>query len=339
MKKLLLLSSLALLLGGGAQAQKTVDVTSLFPSTGGWSSSAEGNVFTYEGAYAGCGYASWSSAVDLSTYGSVTAVVSNPSGITSAQVYVQYVEGVDTEEHKKNVVNDESGYMTLNTAGETTITCNLTCPNGWGAWQVIVQSAEAGSLTVEKFYFTEAMTYGTGKSLSFDEYGNILKSEFDGYPDNSKIEFTYTVTTVKGSASNLNGWGVGSIKDIGGTATGLSISKVADGDVTVSFTLADIKDLMTIKSKYSQYGIYWNMWGQEKTDNDGNVTDKVTITRKSAIIYKPTALRPITTNAQVISTDYYNLAGVKSSTPQKGLNIAVRTLSNGSKVTEKLLVK
>ncbi len=52
-----------------------------------------------------------------------------------------------------------------------------------------------------------------------------------------------------------------------------------------------------------------------------------------------TALRPITSDAEVVNTSYYDLAGVKATTPQKGLNIVVRTLSDGSKVTEKLLVK
>lgn len=64
-----------------------------------------------------------------------------------------------------------------------------------------------------------------------------------------------------------------------------------------------------------------------------------TISIKSVTISHSTALRPISSDTEVVNTTYYNLAGVKATTPQKGLNIVVRTLSDGSKVTEKILVK
>lgn len=70
-----------------------------------------------------------------------------------------------------------------------------------------------------------------------------------------------------------------------------------------------------------------------------NQDDGAFISVKSVTLSNSTALRPITTNAEVVNTTYYNLAGVKASTPQNGLNIVVRTLSDGTKVTEKLLVK
>lgn len=70
-----------------------------------------------------------------------------------------------------------------------------------------------------------------------------------------------------------------------------------------------------------------------------NLEDGVSISIKSVTISHSTALRPISSDTEVVNTTYYNLAGVKATTPQKGLNIVVRTLSDGSKVTEKLLVK
>ncbi len=70
-----------------------------------------------------------------------------------------------------------------------------------------------------------------------------------------------------------------------------------------------------------------------------NLEDGISISVKSVTISHSTALRPITSDAEVVNTTYYDLAGVKATTPQKGLNIVVRTLSDGSKVTEKLLVK
>lgn len=70
-----------------------------------------------------------------------------------------------------------------------------------------------------------------------------------------------------------------------------------------------------------------------------NLENGVSISIKSVTISHSTALRPISSDTEVVNTTYYNLAGVKATTPQKGLNIVVRTLSDGSKVTEKLLVK
>lgn len=70
-----------------------------------------------------------------------------------------------------------------------------------------------------------------------------------------------------------------------------------------------------------------------------NLEDGASISIKSVTISHSTALRPISSDTEVVNTTYYNLAGVKATTPQKGLNIVVRTLSDGSKVTEKLLVK
>lgn len=54
---------------------------------------------------------------------------------------------------------------------------------------------------------------------------------------------------------------------------------------------------------------------------------------------KFTALRPVKTDADVVSTDYYTLSGSKFSTPQKGINIVRRTLSDGTVQTDKVVIK
>ncbi len=96
---------------------------------------------------------------------------------------------------------------------------------------------------------------------------------------------------------------------------------------------------------------YWQITGSSGSFKVGsNISEARILANKEAIGKKlsvksvtispsTTALRPITSDAEVVNTTYYDLAGVKATTPQKGLNIVVRTLSDGSKVTEKLLVK
>ncbi len=321
MKKLLLLSSLALCLSA-AQAQNTKNVSDLFTSSASWGDATiSGTTITFTGNYKGIGYANWSS-IDVSKYASVTAVLDNPTGeITQAQVFVQYVEDA-TVQGDKVTANDESGYVNLNTTGETTITVNLKNTNGWKAWQVMIQNNGLGSVNLKKFYLTEALPYEPAQTLNIAD-NKIDGTQFDGFPDNSKIEFTFEVT---GDYADFKGWGIGSICDASWKSV-KSITCDGTAELVVTTTVAEIK------SAINSGAVIFNLYGQ----NDNG--KKVSITAKSATIAAPTALRPITSNAQVISTDYYNLAGVKSSTPQKGLNVAVRTLSDGSKITEKILVK
>ncbi len=54
---------------------------------------------------------------------------------------------------------------------------------------------------------------------------------------------------------------------------------------------------------------------------------------------KFTALRPVTTDSEVVATDYFTLSGSKFSTPQKGINIVRRTLSDGTVQTDKVVIK
>ena len=332
MKKLLLLSSLALCFSA-AQAQSTKNVSDLFTSATNWGGvTMNGTTISFTKNYTGIGYANWSS-IDVSKYASVTAVLANPTGdIIEAQVFVQYVEDVSVE-GDKNTTNDESGYLELPANAETTITVNLKNTNGWNAWQVMIQN-KAGlkegddgfavsTVELKEFYFTEALSYEPAQELTITDGSKITGTQFAGFSDNAKIEFTFEVS---GDYSYYNGWGIGAICDASWTGV-KNITCDGTAELVVTTTVAEIKTAIESGT------VILNLYGQSK---DGK---KVSLTAKSATIANPTALRPITTNAQVISTDYFNLAGVKSSTPQKGLNIAVRTLSNGSKVTEKLLVK
>ena len=50
-----------------------------------------------------------------------------------------------------------------------------------------------------------------------------------------------------------------------------------------------------------------------------------------------TAITTVAGDRQVKSVRYYNLAGVESAEPFKGVNIKVTTYTDGSRTTEKLL--
>ena len=51
----------------------------------------------------------------------------------------------------------------------------------------------------------------------------------------------------------------------------------------------------------------------------------------------PTAVESINTGKQVVSVKYVNLAGVESATPFHGLNIEVKTYSDGTHISTKVL--
>ncbi|MCF0189860.1 MAG: hypothetical protein HUJ96_01230 [Marinilabiliaceae bacterium] len=51
----------------------------------------------------------------------------------------------------------------------------------------------------------------------------------------------------------------------------------------------------------------------------------------------PTAIKNVSADAEVLSVEYYNLAGVKIDAPTKGINIVKTSYSDGSVVTDKLI--
>ncbi len=114
---------------------------------------------------------------------------------------------------------------------------------------------------------------------------------------------------------------------------------VADGKfkLTVTYTDDNSEKFYDINGTGGSFEVGNNI--KEARIMGNKLEDGVSISVKSVTISHSTALRPISSDTEVVNTTYYNLAGVKATIPQKGLNIVVRTLSDGSKVTEKLLVK
>lgn len=119
--------------------------------------------------------------------------------------------------------------------------------------------------------------YGDGKEISFDEYGNILASEFDGLSDEARIEFT---VLVEGEATNDNGsivgWGIGNIKSLKGNVNVGDLPLIQVGDNVYAYTLKQLRAALEDEADdYNRQGLYWNVW------NQGNAK----CSRKSVVAY------------------------------------------------------
>ncbi len=119
--------------------------------------------------------------------------------------------------------------------------------------------------------------YGEPKEIAFDEYGNILASEFEGLSDEAKIEFTILV---EGEATNANGsivgWGIGNIKSLKGSVDVGNLNLMKVGDNVYTYTLKQLRAALEDEpDQYDRQGLYWNVW------NQGNAT----CSRKSVVAY------------------------------------------------------
>ncbi|MCI5777333.1 MAG: hypothetical protein MR215_06880 [Bacteroidales bacterium] len=135
---------------------------------------------------------------------------------------------------------------------------------------------------------------------------------------------------------------------VGANVAGASVAKlklelntaVTSGDfqVTATYTDGTAEKFWDITGTGGEYNIGANI--NEVRICVNNKKGKSISVKSAYLTYVPSALRPITApDAEVVSTTYYNLAGAKLSQPQRGLNIVVRTLSNGSTLTDKVVVK
>lgn len=147
--------------------------------------------------------------------------------------------------------------------------------------EMILQGAggdDGGTITAKKVTITTKMNYVTeGRNISFDEWGSILASEFNGLSDDAKIVFTYNCA---GEVSEYPGWGCGQLKSIDQSIDlNRNFPMGPVGDNTETMTLADIKDALNAgPDQYGRYGLYWNVWGQGE--------GKATVTRVSVKAYE-----------------------------------------------------
>ncbi|MDO5527760.1 MAG: hypothetical protein Q4F85_16935 [Prevotella sp.] len=279
MKKIFTLIAAMMLFVGGAplNAQNEVDIPL---DNWGWgfnceSSFADGVLTgTLTGGY-GAVSTGWNDGVDWSAYNKLTVVIESYSN-DWGKVYFSDVNG-------KSVAEVSFSTITKSTAVNLVFD-GVSAESLKAVKQLAVQGKATGDvIKISRVYLTEAVAYETeGKEIAFDEWGNILASEFEGYSDNAKVVFTYITTgeLTNAEGSSIVGWGTGSITSIDGTVKVADVPVKDLGDNEISFLLSDLKEALAAgPSQYGQYGLNWNMYPQ------GNSTS----TRKSVIIYKSLA--------------------------------------------------
>ena len=237
-------------------------------------------------------------------------------------------------------IEKEFGTITSQTEASLDLTLDATVASG--VYQLAIQGKSKDDvIKISKIYLTEAVEYAEGVNLTYEEWGTISATQFDGYSDDAKVVFTYntTGTLTKGSGEDevsVVGWGTGSISSwLAADNSKVAVCDVpvkALGDNTISLTIAELKEALAFEGEWGK-GIYWNMYSQ------GNSTS----TRVSAVIYEvkdtSTPVIEVNSDVEVVATEYYSVSGVVSVTPQKGINIVKETLSDGSIRTRKLIVK
>ena len=304
MKKLFTLIA-ALICAVCVNAAKEVDID--LSQNWGWGWNATTNYDSNTGILTGNitgGYGAistgWDPATDWTKYGKLTVVIESYNN-DWGKVYFQ------TDD---NTLEKSFGKITSTTS--VSIDIDPTLPWITTVKQLAIQGkADGDVIKISRVYLTEAIEYETtGKSISFDEWGNINASEFDGYSDDAKVVFTYNTTgeLVNDDNQSVVGWGTGSISSIDKKVEVAAVPVKALGDNEISFTLAELKDaLASGPDDYNRYGLYWNMYAQGKS----------TSTRKSVMIYEvkssdPTAISNTLAPAKAENNVRYNLLGVKN---------------------------
>lgn len=301
MKKLftLILMALAIVTGAKAQATEDIDITSWGWNYHATSSYADGVMTIKLSEEYGQGSTGWNDGTDWSRYNKLTVVIDSYTN-DWGKVYF------------KNTSDATIAEQTFSTiSSQTSVTVNFDPTQATSVKQVAIQGKASGDvIKVSRVYLTEAIEYEeTGTAIEYDQWGNILASEFDGYEDNAKVVFTYTTTGELtkddgGSAISIVGWGTGSITSLGDNSI-----KVADvpikalGENTLTFTLGELRTALEAgPDEYNRYGLYWNMYPQ------GNSTS----TRTSVMIYKAKTTTSPSFSAVTISS---TLSGTNENIP------------------------
>lgn len=339
MKKLFTLIA-ATLMVASVNAKQTLEST--------WSSWGAGcevadDALIFSTAWAGAGF--WiSDGPDYTQYDKIVIVFSEPA-VGKIKFFAQACT-VNPKGDADPLVNGPEA-VTVNGDKVIGLTIDKTADAKY-LYQICAQSTEAGCKlhiseiflgTEDEFNEVKEATetkYQEGKTIAFDDNGNIFATEFAGYSDDAKVVF---VTTVTGSAGYIN-WGNGKITSIGGAVEAGTISVTGDGDNETVFFLKDLKAALLEPGFYTDEegnkvsmdaGLNWNVWGF----GDGACTS----TRKSVTIYEvegysgegfiPTGVSAVKA-AQKNDASIYNLAGQKVDKSYKGL-----VIKNGKKFIQK----
>lgn len=308
---------------------------------GGWNATNEYEdgilTITLTGGY-GAGGCHFATPQDWSSYRSLTIVVESHNG-GWGQVIIN--DGISAEDGGK------SATVSLGQATEKTRLIfdlsSLDADLTKNVANLCLQSAAVGNvIKVSEIYLTKAAIGeydADGVELSINEYGAIPASEFEGFSGDAKVVFTYETTgntlTADGESSVVN-WGCGNLTSF--TNADDKSLKIRDivvesiGEHSFAYYLSDISFALEYEGQYGK-GLMWNFWKQGQAEN----------TRISVKVYElQSTSTPVAENAsdaEVVATEYYSVAGVTSVTPQKGINIIKDTLSDGTVRTRKVIVK
>jgi hypothetical protein len=340
MKKLFTLMTIALV-AISVNAKETLEST--------WNSwgdgcAVEGNTLTFSGAWKGAGF--WlADGPDYTQYEKIVIVFSEPA-VGKVKFFAQ--GGTVNPRGDSDPLANGPEAVTVNGDKVIGLTIDPTVEAKY-LYQICAQSTEDNCEVKisEIFLGTETeynevkesteTKYQEGKSLTFDENGNIWATEFAGYSDDAKVVFT---TTVTGSEGYLN-WGNGKITSIGEAVQAGTTSVTGDGDNEAVFFLKDLKAALLEPGFYTDgegnkvsidAGLNWNVWDF----GDGACTS----TRKSVVIYEvegysgegfvPTGISTIMMSSGKSDGTIYNLAGQKVSNTYKGL-----VIKNGKKYIQR----
>lgn len=317
MKKFLLFVAAAVM-SLTTSAQSTKDIELSAESWGwGWNgttSYADGVLtFTLTDAW-GALSTGWDPAADWSAYSSLTIVFESYTG-SSLKVYI--TDGVE------NSPNIAEKTLSESISTQTAVTVNFEPSKATVVKQIGLQSANSGDvIKISHVYLTEATNYSTeGKSIAFDQWGQMLASEFDGLSDKAKVVFTVTATgeAVTDGGDSVIGWSIGQLCSIN-TADAAKVV-VADlllkqiGDNEYAFTMAELKPALSADAdQYGRQGLVCGVWGQGKAScqlasvTAYDVDD--TATAISTVAAEKSADRSV-----------YSISGQRVSQPRKGLYI------------------
>lgn len=269
MKKLFTLI-FGILLGGTMFAQSEVDIDISSGWTWGYNSTTEYEsgvmITTLTGTY-GAASIGWNSGNDWSKYNKLTVVLDSYTN-DWGKIFFASEDGTIAEKEFGAINSQTSVVVEFDPAMATAVK------------QLSIQGkAKDDVIKVSRVYLTESVAYEeTGKEIAFDEWGNILASEFEGFSDNAKVVFTYTTTgELTNADGSVVGWGTGSIESIDGSVKVADVPVKSLGDNELSFLLSELKPALAAgPDQYTRYGLYWNMYAQ------GNSTS----TRKSVVVYE-----------------------------------------------------
>lgn len=344
MKKLFTLMVIALV---------AVSVNAKETLNGGWNSwgdgcAVEGSVISFSAAWKGAGC--WfgddaGTAPDYTQYDKLV-VVFNKAAKGKVKFFAQACavsprtdEGLVNGPEAVTVNGDMVIGLTIDKTAEAKYLFQLCAQSTEADCEIDINEIFLGSeAEFEEAKSAFEIKYQEGKSLAFEENGNIWATEFAGYSDDAKVVFT---TTVTGAASYIN-WGNGNVTSIGGAVQVGTIAVTGEGDNETVFFMKDLKEALLAPGFYKDddgnevaidSGLNWNVWGF----GDGACTS----TRKSVVIYEvegfsgeggfvPTGISAVKTSPVKADGVRYNLAGQKVDKSYKGL-----VIKNGRKYIQK----